>query len=115
MIGAYALTENFFISQEAEKVLSRIAKFGPTEVMNSVGEAMLDEKLGYHFFLGNYKGLIAALPADVVKEWLKGVGVEGARHLARHLAQPFLDSNGIPTLPELTEFVLREFEQDDRT
>ena len=83
--------------------------------MEAIGEKMLDESSRMHFFFAMHKGLFAALPVDVVKAWLKHVGVEGARHIARHLPTPNVDENGAAVVPELSEFVLREFESDDRT
>jgi hypothetical protein len=79
-IASLALTGNFFISQEAEKVLVRIAAFAPTDVMLALGETMLDEKLGVHFFLGVHRGLIAALPTEVINIGLKvrALKVQGA-------------------------------------
>jgi hypothetical protein len=114
-IASLALTGNFFISQEAEKVLVRTAAFAPTDVMLALGETMLDEKLGVHFFLGVHRGLIAALPTEVIKHWLESAGVEGARRIARHLPEPFIDSKGVATVPSLTEFVLTKFDQGERT
>ena len=114
-IAASALTGNFFVSQEAEKVLIRMAAVAPKGVMLALGETMLDEKLGLHFFLGVHRGLIAALPIEVVEDWLENAGVEGARRVARHLPEPFIGSDDVPTVPALTEFVFTKFEEDDRT
>jgi len=58
--------------------------------------------------------LIENLPSDVVKRWIAGAGVEGARRLARHLPSPYLKDSATPVVPDLTAWVLTEFEEDDR-
>ena len=46
---------------------------------------------------------------------MERIGVLGAQAFARHLPAPFLDGEGKPQVPQLTEFVLTRFEDDDRT
>ncbi len=55
---------------------------------------------------------IVILPSDVVIDWLKEHGVEGARTLARHVPPPFVD-NGVPKLNPITEFLMANFGDDD--
>ena len=57
--------------------------------------------------------MVAALPSEVVREWLDGAGVEGARRIARHLPPPTLGPDGMPVVAPLTEWVLETFEDDD--
>lgn len=66
------------------------------------------------FFVRKFS-FVSAIPFDVVRAWLERVGVDGARAFARHLPPPFLDGEGRPQVPQLTEFVLERFEDDDRT
>jgi hypothetical protein len=66
-------------------------------------------------FLPKYAELLAALPVAAVAEWLQRVGVEGARFLARHLPPPSVSEAGQTYVPEITEYVLRAFEDDQRT
>jgi hypothetical protein len=87
--------------------------------MQALGEAVLNDKTGWKFYVHNFKMLIEALPSDVVKRWIASAGVEGARRLARHLPAPHLKESGthddaIPIVPDLTAWVLTEFEEDDR-
>src|SRR5260370_14260642 len=85
----------------------------PQEVMANVGSIMLDPATGVHFFISKFP-FFTALPLNVVTAWLEGVGVEGARKIARHLPHPYLDA-GAPVVPALTALVVWRFEADDRT
>jgi hypothetical protein len=114
-IASLTLAENFVLSGAAEGILAKIARANAQIVMDELGQVVLHPKLGIYFFVGLHRGIINALPVEVVKNWLSKAGVEGARRLARHLPVPFLDPNGQPIVPPLTEFVLTRFENDDRT
>ncbi len=98
---------------EAERVLIDLARNYPNEVMEAVGEAILDEKRGWKMHILSFRELVAALPPEVVIAWLDRVGREGARRLARHLPAPHLEGDR-PTVPPLTEWVLTKYADDDR-
>lgn len=99
---------------DGERVLCELARRFPSETMEAVGECMLDAKLGVLFFVGNYRRIFASIPDDTIIAWLNRSGVEGARKLARYLPLPRVSGNEAK-VPALTEFVLRRFEEDDRT
>jgi len=82
--------------------------------MEAIGRRMMDDKTKNQFFIQKFS-FLSVIPFEVVKAWLERAGVEGARAFARHLAPPFLDGSGEPQVPQLTEFVLTRFEEDDRT
>jgi hypothetical protein len=101
----------------AEQILAELAKSHPAIVMQCVGEIILSEEYEYEwYFLGEKHGfLIQSLPIDAIKKWLSSVGAIGAQRIARSLPIPYLDESGNPVVPPLTEFVLSEFEDDERT
>jgi hypothetical protein len=101
-------------SDVAEEVLSQIASENPTICMEEIGKMILDTEKGWRFFVRKYTAIFQGLPEDVVAEWVRANGVEAARGVARHLPAPSLDAEGNPNVPHITEFVLREFEDDDR-
>ncbi|MCI0489513.1 MAG: hypothetical protein L0229_23230 [Blastocatellia bacterium] len=105
-------SRNFSHEDNCKKVIGRLAAKYPYEVMQHVGEVILDDQRGRFFYFRNYRDLIAALPDQVVIDWLENHGVEAARRLARHLPIPQLKANGA-TVPPLTEYVLRTFEDDE--
>jgi hypothetical protein len=107
------LSNNFHYSDAASKVFAALSSSYPELLMEAVGKYMLDPKQ-YRFFAGKFPYL-AALPFNVVTDWLRRHGVAGSRPIARHLFPPFLDAEGKPQLHPLTEYVLREFDSDDRT
>jgi hypothetical protein len=103
------------LEQEAQQVLQKIAARSPEGVMDALGHLMLDEQVGWRFFIGDYQALFAAIPDPVKQAWIEKTGVEGARRIARHLPPPGLDERGEPIVPTLTGWVLTQFEDDDRT
>ena len=109
------ISDSYGHREQAEGLLADMAKRNPELVMDVVGDAALDAEHGWYFQVGNYKQLIAAIPASVAINWLKRVGEPGAKRLARHLPPPFLDQHGKPGLHPLTAYVLKEFESDDST
>jgi hypothetical protein len=99
---------------DAEAVLTALAKRSAVAVMQAVGEAVLNDKVGWKFYVHSFKTLVSSLPAEVVEQWISDAGVEGARRLARHLPVPHVEGGTTPVVPELTAWVLTKFEQDDR-
>jgi hypothetical protein len=101
--------------QDAAEILVQLAKNQPNLVIQQVGEVILSEEYGWHFRIEKYRYLINSLPLDPLKNWLRSVGVLGSQRIASNLAIPYLDEHGNPVVPPLTEFVLSEFEDDERT
>jgi len=108
------VSKNYEFEREAENLLAIWAPEQPEKVLSGIGALMLDEKVGWKFFASRL-GIFHAIPANHVIRWLEGVGVKGARKLARHLPRPFVDASGAATVPPLTEFVLSHFEEDEPT
>jgi hypothetical protein len=107
------VSDNFQFSDQAKSVISQFAVSYPEQVMEEVGNLMLASETSQLFFIRKFP-VFTALPTAVVTSWIARHGVEAAQRIARHLPRPFLD-NGSPSLHPLTEYVLREFENDDRT
>jgi hypothetical protein len=103
------------VRDQIVKLLIDLAQRDSTAVMTGVGEVMVDSERGKRFYVEEYRQLFAKLPTATVQKWIELTGVEGARKVARHLQLPTLDANKQPIIPPLTEFVLRQFENDDRT
>lgn len=108
------LTTGFYAKDQAQGVLTDFAQKHPTDVMELFGAALLDPGDNIAPLINTYTPLITAIGFDVVRAWLQQHGLAGARAVARHLPSPFLDTEGAPQVPPITEFVLREFEEDDR-
>lgn len=107
------LGERFELRDLGSSLLSQWAQTYPNEVMSEVGDVMLDPTTGVQFFLSKFP-MFTALPLNIVTDWLSKVGPEGAQKIARHLPHPYLDAAGKPVVPELTAWVLSQFEGDDR-
>ena len=106
--------KSFPMKDEGEKLLEELALVHPNEVMEAVGRRMTDETTKGEFFVRKFS-FVSSLPLKVVTDWLQRTGVNGARSIARHLRPPYVDSNDQPVVPELTEFILTHFEDDDAT
>jgi hypothetical protein len=107
-------SSDYSLKVTAEKFLADRAAEAPEEILRALEQIMQDERNQFHFYIDRYVSLFAVLPVADVARWLDRVGVEGARHIARHLPAPFLDSEGRPQVPELTVYVLQRFEDDER-
>jgi hypothetical protein len=106
-------SDDYQFSQQGQEIIAELAQHFPEQIMQVVGEQMTQSEKKQQFLFRKFP-VLASLPFDVVVSWLKRVGVEGARAIARHLEPPNLNS-GQPWIPPLTEFVLTYFENDDRT
>lgn len=108
------VSDDFGQAEICEKTLVDVAQLSPPSVMQQLDEVLFGEK-GWRFKVGMHRGLFGSLPADTVKDWLHKRGVSAARHLARHLGTPGLDGQGNPVVPEMAEYVLKTFEDDEET
>jgi hypothetical protein len=105
---------DYSTEQKAIEILSEIATENPETVIEKIGRVILDDKRGLKFYYGNYKDLVNAIPYQNVIHWIQNSGIEGARRLARHLPLPFLGHENKPTVPPLTEYVLKKYGDDER-
>lgn len=105
--------DSMSFQDDGEAILVRLAGELPDEIMELFGHALLDKKFGWKFRVGKHTTLLSAIRTESVLKWLGGMGVDGARALARHLPEPAL-REGEPEVPPLTEFVLETFEADDK-
>lgn len=106
--------DNFELREQAKNLVANLGSTYPDLVMDAIGHVVLSEETGWHFFMSKYP-VFTALPLSVVEGWMRKNGVAAARKVARHVPKPYLNADGSPGLHPLTEFLLREFEQDDRT
>jgi hypothetical protein len=114
-VAARGLVGSYGVKEQARDALLGIVNAHPLEVMEAIGKVALDAESGWRFQIGSNRSIVAAIPLDIVQAWVKRVGVEGVRRIARSLPEPYLDSAGVPTVPELTAWILRTFESDDPT
>lgn len=106
--------DSFPMKDEGEKLIGELAQTHPTEIMEALGRRITDDATKDYFFVSKFS-FLSVIPFEVMKAWLVKVGVVGAQAIARHLPPPFLDKEGQPQVPQLTRFVLTEFEDDERT
>ncbi|HEY4640482.1 MAG TPA: hypothetical protein VII75_03995, partial [Thermoanaerobaculia bacterium] len=107
------LTTNFYAKQEGEKQVTEFAQSHPREVMAVLGDALLKPGENIAPLVYAYTSVLRQLGDETVISWVKAHGLDGARAIARHLPQPYLDKTGTPVVPAMTAFVLEQFENDD--
>jgi hypothetical protein len=90
-----------------------LARKYPELVMQRIGEVMLDEKLGWKFQIYEFRSFFKAIPDEIIINWVKEHGINGARLLARHLPIPYISESGAATVPFLTQFILDTFDDDE--
>ncbi len=100
--------------EESKEVLGKLVENHPNIVMDVVGSVMLDDAKWQYIYMGKFRPLISKLPFEIVKSWLTTAGAKGAAQFVRHAPSPMLDGNGKPLVPEITEFILTEFEDNER-
>jgi len=108
------VSESFEIREGLKKIMIDIAVDYASIVMKHIGRIGLNEDTKSHFYFEDYRSIIEAIDPNVVIEWVKHAGVEGARILARHLPRPYINEENSQVVPKLTEFILKEYEEDDR-
>jgi len=87
-----------------------LVKITPCAVV--LGGGLLDRTTGRPARLYGLSPVITVLPTTVVRAWVEQNGLDGARAIAPLLPAPVVVSN-VPTVPELTEFVLDHYGDDE--
>jgi len=99
--------------KEVVKFLIDIAPEHSDIVMEEIGaKAMLPDRKAI-FHIDVFRGLFESIDIDILKAWVRENGEDAAVRIARHVESPQL-VDGAPFIPELTEWLLEEFEVSDR-
>jgi hypothetical protein len=102
------------VEREALNLLEQLATNYPNEVMEAVGAQALHSINKNSFFLRSYRGLFESIGLDTVRRWIQRVGAQGAQAIARHVFSPSPTADDPVYVPPLTEWLLTEFEDDER-
>ncbi len=105
---------DFSIRDDAAKELSMYITRDPSLVLKVLGPMLLEPDGAMRFSIGRSASVLNALPYDLLTEWIVTHGVTAARVVATHLPPPYVDTEGTPVVPPLTEFVLQRFGDDQR-
>jgi hypothetical protein len=97
-------------SKAAAELFVSVATVRPQQLMERIGELMMSGDRNTSFLFRKYP--IISLPDTIVIDWVERHGLEGARHLARHMPGPFVGSDG-PNLNPVTRHILEKFGDDD--
>ncbi|MBY0356563.1 MAG: hypothetical protein K2W82_01065 [Candidatus Obscuribacterales bacterium] len=100
--------------KEAVEILVAVSKIDPKAAFNALEELISSEKTQWRFFVMELEELICQLPADELIDWLKNSDLIFAQAIARHLPKPYLNDEGIATVPPLTLQFFSIFDDDDR-
>ena len=106
------LGESFSVAEEAKRVALDIARTCPQIMMEHLGARFLDLKNGWKLQVRGYSSVFGQISADVVMGWLDKHGVEGARIIMGSIPKPYIDTNGVPVVPDLALKILTRFGND---
>ena len=112
-IAIAALTKEHFWDKNVVGFLAEQAKSTPELILEHFGNAALNNDNRLYFHFREYAPILESIPCELSIAWIKDNGVQAAIALARHLPKPIV-LNSKPHVPELTAFVLTEFENNDR-
>lgn len=104
-------SSSYEVSEAAIGLFASVAAVRPQQLMERIGELMLSGERNMSFLFRKYP--IVSLPDDIVIDWVKKHGLDGARLLARHMPGPVVGDDG-PDLNPLTRYILEHFGDDDR-
>jgi hypothetical protein len=82
-------------------------------VIEAMGNVMLSEEHARTFSFNRYRALITAIPIKALQDWLSRAGNRGALAIAGHLPTPYLDEASSPVIPEITEWFLASYGDND--
>jgi hypothetical protein len=103
-----------WMDEEIVEILGRAASFDPTAVMEVVGAAVIDQKRRTIFGVATIQGMFEAIGLKSVSEWVSKHGGESLPWLARHFQSPYLNNEGRPVIPPLTEWLFRDHEANQK-
>jgi hypothetical protein len=111
-VAALGSDNSVALSDATEGYLTAAAPLHPEALMSELGSVLLDPHRGIRVRAHDLTPVLRAMPVCVVQEWVNRNGLCGARAITRLLPAPFLHE-GVPTVPELTAFVLDQFGDDE--
>lgn len=97
----------------AIELLLVAAETNVTQVLKEVESVISNPENRYQFVFTKLTRLFEELPFPPVKDWLKLLDTNVVKAVARHLKPPFVTQDGALVVPELTEFVLQHFEENE--
>jgi hypothetical protein len=103
---------DFSIRDEAAREVSVYITRDPDLVLQILGPMVLESDGAIRFSIGRHGSLLSGFPRELLEQWIIEHGAAAARVVASHLPAPFIDGQGTPRLPPLTEFVLGRFGED---
>jgi hypothetical protein len=112
-VAALLTVNHLRMSDTIERYLANAARHHPQLVMDALGGGLLTPSIGWRLGLHELKPAVAVLPLSLVRGWVEQHGLPAARAIARLLPAPEI-RDGMPVVPELTEFLLDRFGDDRR-
>jgi hypothetical protein len=115
LLTKYISHDDLVFEQHVINLFAEVIKLDPANSMKTLGDALLEGKQSYRFYIRDYKLVFQSFPADILIRWIDTNGVVAARLVARHLPPPYLEDKNKLIVPKLTEYVLTKFGEDERT
>lgn len=98
----------------AIELLLEIAKSDAGSVASGLEPFVADRQKGPMLQVGVHRGLFEAIGLAEVRRLVEAHGSEGATQIARHVEGPSVDDVGNPIVPEVTDWLLAQFWENER-
>lgn len=97
----------------ATKFFKKQAQIHPREAMDAIGQFLLAKEGTTDFRIGVHRGVFDSIGLPAVREWIEQHGAEFVPLIARHLDGPSVAPDGTPIVPELADWILTTFGDDE--
>jgi hypothetical protein len=102
-----------FDTESLDPILVKAATLEPNEIMDLLGEILLDEGTRTFFEMARHEGVFESIGERIIEEWIAKDRRDYLGNIASHVASPFVGSLGQVELPKVLEWLFTVYEDDN--
>lgn len=102
-----------FDMESLDPILVIAATLKPKELMDVLGDVLLNEKTRMIFEIVRHDGVFETIGQQIIEDWIAENGSDYLGNIASHLASPFVDQHGKVVVPTVLEWLFSIYEDDD--
>jgi hypothetical protein len=102
-----------FDMERLDPIIVKAATLKPMEVMDSLGDVLLNEETRMIFEIVRHEGIFETIGQQIIEDWIAKNGCDYLGNIASHLASPFVDQHGQVDMPKVLEWLFTRYEDDD--
>jgi hypothetical protein len=102
-----------FDMERLDPIIVKAATLKPKEVMDSLGDVLLNEETRMIFEIVRHEGIFETIGQQIIEDWIAENGSDYLGNIASHLASPFVDQHGQVVVPTVLEWLFSMYEDDD--